>query len=237
MYVTSDNKGLLNRNILKVIALVAMTLDHIGLQLFPQHSFLRIIGRLAFPIFAYMIAEGCFYTRSRRRYLATIAIVALICQLVYFFAMHSLYQCIFVTFTLSILLIYSLDNFLNKRNTSSLFLALLAYVFVIFITEYMPKILSKTDFYVDYGFFGVFLPVIVYFSNGRITKLLSATACIVILAVLNGGAQWYSLLAIPLLALYNGEKGKYNLKWLFYIYYPLHLVAIYFVGIAINAFV
>ena len=56
----------LTGNQLKLIALVTMTIDHIGMQLFPRVRLLRIIGRLAFPIFAYMIAEGCRYTRNRR---------------------------------------------------------------------------------------------------------------------------------------------------------------------------
>ena len=58
----------LSGNQLKIIALIAMTIDHIGLQFLPHVTILRIIGRLAFPIFAYMIAEGCLHTRNRRRY-------------------------------------------------------------------------------------------------------------------------------------------------------------------------
>lgn len=228
------NKGLLNRNILKITALIAMTLDHIGLQLFPQYTFLRIIGRLAFPIFAYMISEGCLYTGNRKRYLASIAIVAILCQVVYFFAMNSLYQCIFVTFTLSVILIYAFDNALKKKNLPSVLAALLLYFAVVMITEYLPRILVNTDFCVDYGFLGVMLPVVVYFSKGKFMKLLSTAVCLVLLALVSGGIQWYSLLALPLIALYNGGKGKRNLKWMFYIYYPVHLVAIYVVDMLIS---
>lgn len=228
------NKGLLNRNILKITALIAMTLDHIGLQLFPQYTFLRIIGRLAFPIFAYMISEGCLYTGNRKRYLASIAIVAILCQVVYFFAMNSLYQCIFVTFTLSVILIYAFDNALKKKNLPSVLAALLLYFAVVMITEYLPRILVNTDFCVDYGFLGVMLPVVVYFSKGKFMKLLSTAVCLVLLALVSGGIQWYSLLALPLIALYNGGNGKRNLKWMFYIYYPVHLVAIYVVDMLIS---
>jgi len=73
----------LSGNALKLIAIVIMTIDHIGMQLFPNILMLRIIGRLAFPIFAYMIAEGCTYTKDRRKYLITIAVFAAVCQIVY----------------------------------------------------------------------------------------------------------------------------------------------------------
>ena len=59
----------LTGNQLKLLALIAMTCDHVGLQLLPQFIILRIIGRLAAPLFAYMIAEGCRYTHDRGRYL------------------------------------------------------------------------------------------------------------------------------------------------------------------------
>lgn len=55
----------LTGNQLKLLALIAMTCDHVGLQLLPQFIILRIIGRLAAPLFAYMIAEGCRYTHNR----------------------------------------------------------------------------------------------------------------------------------------------------------------------------
>ena len=66
-------------NELKLIALVSMTCDHVGLQLLPNVLFLRILGRLAFPIFAYMIAEGCRYTRSRKKYLLRMVSLAAVC--------------------------------------------------------------------------------------------------------------------------------------------------------------
>lgn len=161
----------------------------------------------------------------------SIGIVALLCQTVYFFALNSLYQCIFVTFTLSVILIYAFSNALEKKDSKSLLIAVFLYLLVVFITEYLPAILNKTDFYVDYGFLGVMMPVVVYFSKGRVAKLLVAAVCLVLLSIANGGVQWYSLLALPLLALYNGDKGQLNLKWMFYIYYPLHLVIIYLIGI------
>ena len=68
MEIRVANKGLTG-NQLKLIAVITMTIDHIGLAFFPQQMLFRVIGRLAFPIYAYMIAEGCRYTRSMGKYL------------------------------------------------------------------------------------------------------------------------------------------------------------------------
>nr|MBQ4318425.1 hypothetical protein [Clostridia bacterium] len=99
----------LNGNTLKFIAAFSMLVDHIGVLFLPGNSLLRIIGRLAMPIFAYMIAEGCRYTKNRLRYFLTIFAFAVGCQLVYFFAAGDTYMSILVTFSLSILTIYSLQ--------------------------------------------------------------------------------------------------------------------------------
>ena len=213
-------QGKLTSNQLKLLAMLTMTLDHIGVQLYPGVLWLRIIGRLAFPIYAYMIAEGCAHTRNRSKYLLQMAGLALLCQLVYFFAMGSLFQCILVTFTLSILLIYACD-------TGSRPLTALALLGVALVTVALPRLLPGTDFAIDYGFFGVLVPVAAYLGETRREKLLFTAGALVVLAWSVGGIQWYSLAALLPLALYGGQRGKRRMKWLFYLYYPLHLAAIY----------
>ncbi|MBR5534345.1 MAG: hypothetical protein IKU62_05805 [Ruminiclostridium sp.] len=209
----------LSGNALKLIAILSMTLDHIGRYLFPQFHFLRVLGRLALPIFAYMIAEGCRYTRNPKKYLLTILAVAILCQSAFFLATGSLYQCILVTFTLSILLIQSLDR-------SPLGVALV-WLGVIFFCVGLPM-LPHTDFAVDYGFWGVLLPVIIYLGRDPRERLLLTAGGLVLLALsFSGLTQWFSLLALPLLALYNGRRGKWRMKYFFYVYYPLHLTVIY----------
>ena len=213
-------QGKLTSNQLKLLAMLTMTLDHIGVQLYPGILWLRIVGRLAFPIYAYMIAEGCAHTRNRRKYLLQMAGLALLCQLVYFFAMGSLFQCILVTFTLSILLIYACD-------TGSRPLTALALLGVAFVTVALPRLLPGTDFAIDYGFFGVLVPVAAYLGKTHREKLLFTAGALVALAWSVGDIQWYSLAALLPLALYGGQRGKRRMKWLFYLYYPLHLAAIY----------
>ena len=75
------NKIGLSNNQLKILAIITMFIDHFGLQLFPQLKILRIIGRIALPIFAYMIAEGCFYTKNRLKYLLQLLILGLGCHI------------------------------------------------------------------------------------------------------------------------------------------------------------
>lgn len=210
----------LTSNQLKLLAMATMTIDHIGVQLFPGVLWLRIVGRLAFPIYAYMIAEGCAHTRDRRKYLLQMAGLALLCQLVYFFAMGSLFQCILVTFTLSILLIYAYDT----GSRPLIFLALLG---VAFVTVALPRLLPGTDFAVDYGFFGVLVPVAAYIGKTSREKLLFTACALAALAWSVGGIQWCSLAALLPLALYSGQHGKWRMKWLFYLYYPLHLAVLY----------
>ena len=66
---TSGSKfGLLSNNMLKIIAAIFMVCDHVGVILFPKIEFLRIIGRLSFPIFAYLIAEGAKHTKNKLRH-------------------------------------------------------------------------------------------------------------------------------------------------------------------------
>lgn len=223
----------LTGNKLKIIAMAAMTCDHVGLQLLPQFGILRILGRLALPIYAYMIAEGCRYTHDRKRYLLRILVLALLCQIVYFVAMGSLYQCILITFSLSICLIYTLDNAGKHRDAGSVSLAFGALLAVGFICILLPRLLPQTDFAVDYGIWGVLLPVFVFCGKNQQRKLLLLTLGLGMLGITFGGNQWWALAAVPLLMVYNGQRGKYPIGKLFYIYYPLHLAVIY--GISLLA--
>lgn len=223
----------LSNNQLKIIAMLAMLIDHIGVELLPQYPMLRIIGRLAFPIFAYMIAEGCRYTKNRTRYLLMILGLALGCQTVFFVAENSLYQGILVTFSLSIITVYGVDGFVKRIRVSTLAVMLLSLLLVLAALFAAPVLLKAYGYRVDYGALGVFLPVAVYFSPNKTTKLMSTLIVLAIMGYFMGGVQWFALLAIPLLLLYNGKRGRLNLKYLFYIFYPVHLVVIYLIGLIV----
>ena len=213
-------KRRLSGNALKILAMIFMTCDHVAVELLPDWDFLRIIGRLAMPIYAYMIAEGCRFTHDRKKYLWRLSSLALLCQVVYFFAVGSLYQCILVTFSLSVCLIWALETHPKSWG-------LLVFLASAFLCEGLPVLLKGTDFAVDYGIVGVCLPALVYFGRTREEKLLGFTVGLVLLALQYGGIQWFGLGAVPLLMLYSGERGKLSIGRLFYFYYPAHLVVIY----------
>lgn len=220
-------KLFLSNNQLKIIAVLSMLSDHVGKELFPQYEILQIFGRIAFPVFSFMIAEGCFYTRDKKKYLLKIAGLALGCQLVYFIAEKSLYQNVLVTFSLSILTIFAIEFFRKRKDALSAFVLIADVGAVLFLCFAMPKLVK--GFQIDYGFFGLLLPVAVYFAPTKPLKLSVLAAVLTGLAFDLSGIQWYSLLSVIVIALYNGKRGRLNLKYLFYVFYPLHLALIYLV--------
>ncbi len=225
----------LTNNQLKIIAMVSMMLDHIGLLFFPDAAIFRALGRIAFPIFAYMIAEGCRYTKNRAKYLGMIAGMGILFQVVFFVAMESLYQGILVTFSLAIITIYAIDGLIKSKKLWGRLAALGAIAFVAVFVFALPRLLVGTDFDLDYGLWGILLPVAVYFLPNRTWRIVGVAALLVVRAihytVLPAGSlgllQWFSLCTVPLLALYSGERGRAKMKYVFYIFYPAHLVLLY----------
>ena len=228
----------LSGNMLKVLAAIFMTVDHVGLMFFPYNESFRIIGRLALPIFAFMISEGARYTKSRLKYLGLIAALAAVCQTVYYVAEGSLYMSILVTFSLSIIMIYALDLLKceltrGKIRTLGLILSALLFILSILFSYFFCRFLR-----VDYGFFGTLLPLFASLPDMKRTgitlpapladiypRIFTLGIGLILLSLeYPGGIQIYSLLALPLLCLYSGERGVLRMKYFFYIFYPLHLV-------------
>lgn len=225
--------AVLSGSMLKILALLLMTLDHIGMLLFPHVAWLRAAGRLAFPIFAYMIAEGCRYTRSRPRYFLTLVVFAVPCQVAYAVFMHSAMQCVLVTFALSVTLILLLERARAKRTACGWLVFVGALVAVTGGILVLQKLLSAWNFGVDYGVFGVLLPLLIYCGSKKWQALLLCAVGLVPLCLLSVGIQWWCFAALLPLALYNGKRGKYPLKYLFYLYYPLHLAVLYGISLLV----
>ena len=235
----------LSNNMLKIIGAIAMVCDHMGVILFPEAEFLRIIGRLAFPIFAFLIAEGAKHTKNKLRHFLTLSLFAAAIQIVYSIYSQSLEMNVMVTFTLSLLIIYALDGFKNAifdRNSSLLrkILCALSVLGALAIAIFMDM---KVD--LDYGLSGALVPVFpAIFTTPKVEdppkyfKWLDTSiprVCVTALGVLalsvdQGDIQYFGLCVIPILLLYSGQRGKYKMKYFFYIFYPLHLGLLWLIG-------
>lgn len=234
--MTNYKLGFINGNTLKIIAAITMLIDHIGAILLPQYRFLRIIGRLAMPIFAFMIAEGCKYTKNKKRYLFTIAALAFVYQVVYYLYDGTTKMCILVTFSLSIIMIYALQYFYKMFFAKDASFLKKAFAALVFLASVAGTYIFVNRFKVDYSLYGCLLPVFAATVNFPDTapKFFKRFNCIpatvfmlgvglFYLCYKLGGLQIYSMLSIPLLFLYSGKRGKYKMKYFFYIFYPAHL--------------
>ena len=238
-----DRKSLISGNALKIIAAISMLIDHAGLMFFPDDEIWRIIGRLALPIYAFMIAEGCRYTRNKIRYFLCVFGLATVCQTVYFVYDGDTYMSILVTFSISIALIYALQGFKATLCDSSASIIKRLGAGAVFSLSVGAAYALNLLLEIDYGFFGCMLPVfasllhpskssaeqggekgILSFIDRPYVHVLMLGIGMVLLSLDLGGRQWYSFLALPLLLLYSGKRGKLKMKYFFYIFYPLHLL-------------
>lgn len=204
---------------LKIIAIITMTIDHMGAILYPQYYEMRIIGRIAFPIYAFLLVEGMVHTKDIQKYLKRLGIFALISEIPFDLVFHNqiLYldsQNIFFTLLFGGLAISLIQDAEKKAIKKEYWKYALAYLLSI-AAEY---------FCTDYGMIGVWLILGIYLCRGVVWKTVSVLA--VINTGLYGGIQSFGTLAAIPIALYNGERG-YNMKYFFYVYYPIHLLILY----------
>ena len=218
----------LNGAALKIIAMIAMTVDHVGLILLDDYRPFRIVGRLAFPIFAYLLSEGCFYTKHKKRHFLEVLIAGLICQVGYFVSMGDMYLNVLLTFSLSIPLVYLTLAVKDKKAPPALFLG------AVFLMIALCVLLERAGVYFDYGYAGVLLPVFAAMGNNKRGKLALTAVGLLLLAFIMRGNQWYGLMALIPLSLYDGTRGKVKNKYAFYIFYPLHIVVIYGISMLTN---
>lgn len=223
----------LDASMLKLIALVSMTIDHVGLVLLHDAKAFRIIGRISFPIFAYMIALGCHYTHDKKKHFAGILFLGILCQIVYFVSERSLYQGVMIDFSLAILLIYAIEWAKKREKIQAWLLPAGMLGLILFLSVLLPVLWKESGLSFDYGFWGIMLSVWPSLSEDTKKRWGLLAIGLLILCVSEGGLQWYSLLSLPLLALYNGKRGL-PIKIFFYVYYPLHLVLIYLLAMLLG---
>ena len=225
-------EGFLSGNQLKILAALFMICDHVGMLFFPEiippMIFLRYIGRLAFPIFAFFIAEGCRYTKNKRRYLGVLAALGLVFHLVYCWATKDDTVNVIVSFALAVTFVYFWRFFIGAVQEKKHRQAVIFFVFWA-IYGYFCFLLCRTV-HVDYNFWGILLPWFVYLSGKKWIRLCLFGAGICLVAIGMGenvSVEAWALFAVPIMALYNGRRGSWRMKNFFYLFYPLHLVALY----------
>lgn len=214
----------LNGFTLKLTAMVLMFIDHMGFILFPGKTWLRVIGRLSFPIFAFFVAEGFYHTKSKKKYILRMLIFALITEpvfdIAFYVKINPVHQNVLFTFLMALFGLMVLD-FITKKipdAMASKLLGGLSFAIFALFAEVMRT---------DYGCFGVMLVYIFYTLRENFwSKHIFSCGLQLIWGV---GIQKYSALSTVLLMMYNGRQGP-KMKYLFYLFYPLHLVVLYLVA-------
>lgn len=226
-----------NANHLKMIAIIAMTIDHVADLLypgFPSHPIaivLHLIGRLTAPIMWFFICEGYYYTRDVKKYILRLFVFAVVSHFAYCFA-----------FGISVIPFRT-----GVFNQTSVMYPLFIAVLVMWIrdTELQMKnwlkqigivVLIWSAFAADWSCIAVLAILGMYSKRGDLKRQMMAMLPWV---ALYGVVSYFFvnktyalvligvLLVYPVLRLYNGEKGKSDwMKWFFYVYYPAHLIVV-----------
>lgn len=233
----------LSGNALKLIAIAAMFLDHIGAAILENQTvwaalgadlmspelfddpalagvmmadlFLRGIGRVAFPLFCFLLVEGFLHTKSLSRYLRRMAVFALVTEIPFDLAFRSApfdwsYQNVCFTLLLGLLAMAALRKFGDR--------SLVGFLLALGCAGIAELIRA------DYGAFGVVLIIILYlFRDRRLTRTI--VGCIAVCWELTAP------LAFLVIELYNGQRGRRNLQYFFYLFYPGHILLLYLVRV------
>ena len=197
-----------------------MILDHVGDNFFPDQIWMRIIGRMALPIFAFCIAEGFSHTKDRRRYLCRMGLFALLSEIPFDLVtsgkvLEFSHQNIMMTFFWAILGLMLYEQVRNRMHGRILGAAVLL-VFTV----------SSLFLGLDYQILAVGLIILYYLLRNKAPLINNLAAMAYHVLLRNVGIYWFGVLGFVPVLLYNGKRGR-GLKWFFYLFYPLHLLAIY----------
>jgi len=236
----------LNRDtgFLKLVAMIAMFCDHAGKMLFPQYPIMRIIGRLAFPIYAYCLAVGCVYTRNPLNYLKRLLLLALIVQPIYAVSMAHSSQAMYSVSFAQQPFRAALNFYINSWNKPNILCSLALGLIVLWSLRERQLLITASMFMlcwllrnkIDYGFKGILLMTLFYvFISKKWLSIPAVLAFMLWWSVGSGkyslfgvrfGSQAFAICALPLIYI-STNTGIRLPKWLFYAFYPAHLVLIY----------
>jgi hypothetical protein len=196
-----------------------MTIDHIGAVLFPEQAVFRMIGRIAFPLFSYLLALGMGSTRTPINYFLRLMVFALLSQIPYSLAFNRPpFEMLNIFFTLAFSLLSLLKPLLVLPS--------------LFLAEFLRF---------DYGAYGIIVTLCMYILKRNLGKGLLALFALNIAFMFSYDVQIFSLFAIPFILLHHTslsniqQQDQFNSRYplwrqyLFYFYYPLHLSILYLV--------
>lgn len=235
--------------LLKLIGIITMLCDHSGDAILVKFSFLNLIGRIAFPLFAFQLTQSYIHTKNLKKFIYRLLIFSLVSQIpftlflstfadtyntIQIFSLNIRLYSLNIGFTmlLSVLAILAFDKIENK------FCGLGVSLLIVFISQLLN---------VDYGAFGVLLILILYIFRNN--KFALNICCIITIcsyyfirflqkptiSIVNYYLPLTLFTCLPFIFinLYNGKQGA-KVKYLFYIFYPMHLLLLYFINYFIH---
>ena len=211
---------MIDRSVLKWIAVLTMVIDHVGAILFPDQIWMRVIGRVAFPVYAYCLAEGFRYTSDYRRYLGRLALFAILSEIPFDLAFYGVpfsfaHHNVFFTLTLGLILLWVLERFREQ-----LLLCAGAFVVLCFLAQAL---------HMDYGAGGLLMVFAFYLAQQGTSPWIGWGIFVFInLFGYAGGVQWAAILALLPIGLYSGKAGKKKQRFFYWIY-PLHLLLLWII--------
>lgn len=220
-----SNKYIFNASVLKCIAICSMLLDHIGIMLAGTevnqavYYILRGIGRLAFPIFCFLLVEGFVHTRSFVKYIIRMLLLAFISELPYDLlnfgnVINLTHNNILFTFVIALGMLFLISKCVNK-GTKGLLLTCGIVTFAAALT-----VLFKTE----YSWRCIFIVAFLYIVRSNfIMRNITVAVMLLIDTTLTGLMALFSLIFING---YNGEKGRLP-NWVGYAFYPIHLIVLW----------
>lgn len=233
----------INSNVLKILAMVLMLLDHLWATIIPGNQWMTAVGRLAFPIFAFMISEGYAHTSDFKKYAKRLFIFGLISEIPFNLIsagsfIYPFHQNVMFTLLLGLLSIREIDRFKKDfRVKTGIFCLLKVALFL----------LIGTVGFVDYNAMGILVIIAFYvFRDVKFARLFQLASLVLLFIVFFKGRgfdltfaghgfffpiQGFGVLSMIPICLYNGKKGKNSkiLKHAFYWFYPVHMAAIYLI--------
>ena len=240
----------MDSRLLKILAVVLMTVDHVGLLVFPHVEILRIIGRLAYPLFAFLVAYGCIKTRNLSGYFLRLIAFAVWLEIAWVVLPvgevrnHN----IFFTLAFGVLAVWTVNALWKNAPAKEGFVDRM---FLLAISVLLAGFVALTAglLQVDFGVAGVALIAMFYASlkaqgcvkNRRMIWLsLHFIGPVMALAVFNGllhgffdwPVQWWSMLAAVILWTFVDKRLRVNWaeKYFFYVYYPLHFLILLWIS-------